>query len=106
MTPAEILKKLHSRKVDIWLSGDDLKISGDESALTDDLVRILRQHKRELVAYLSQRPSVDDLSAEWRQYARWSWTAIKMEAARGGDAERVAFAREVLGTIQKENDHD
>ncbi|MEI6157016.1 MAG: hypothetical protein WCP87_01465 [Atribacterota bacterium] len=99
MTALEVLGLLQKRKIDIWLVGSDLKIAGDEEALTDDLVLALRTRKKELVSYFSQRSRADDLSAEWRQYARWSWTGILLEAERVGDTERVDFARGVLATV-------
>ena len=53
MTVSEILAELQSRGVTLQVEGDSLKCRGKQSALTPELLDIVRQHKGELLALLA-----------------------------------------------------
>ena len=99
MTPFELLEDLKKRNISIYLVGKKIKLKGEEETLTPDLIDTIREHKPELVKYLSQRSRKED-QAEWRKYTQWAWTGILLEAENQGDSERVRFAKQVLETIE------
>jgi len=107
MTTLELIEELRKRKIDFYLVGDNLKVEGTRGTLVPELIDVVREHKSELVAYLSNRSRNDD-QAEWRKYTQWAWTGILLEAERQGDTERTNFAQEVLdsiGHVRKEVHH-
>jgi len=102
MTPFEILEELDKRKITVYLSEGKIKLKGEEETLTPDLINLIKEHKLELMAFLSERARNDDMT-EWRKYARWYWQGVLDEAERQEDVERMKYAREVLKTIKGEN---
>jgi len=103
MTPLEILKELKKRNIGIYLKENTLKLEGEEENLTPNLINLVKEHKPELVTYLSERARNDDMT-EWRKYARWFWQGVLDEAERQEDVERMKYAREVLMTIKVESE--
>ncbi len=53
MTPVEILKQCLSKGIELRCMGDNLKISGPKTVLTDELVSLLKEHKKEMLTLLS-----------------------------------------------------
>ena len=102
MNPFEILEELEKRKITVYLSEGKIKLKGEEETLTPELIDTIREHKPELMAFLSEREKDDDMT-EWRKYARWYWQGVLDEAERQEDVERMKYAREVLKTIKGEN---
>jgi tRNA-dihydrouridine synthase len=102
MNPFEILEELEKRKITVYLSEGKIKLKGEEETLTPELIDTIREHKPELMAFLSEREKDDDMT-EWRKYARWYWQGVLDEAERQEDIKRMQYAQEVLKTIKGGN---
>lgn len=102
MTTFELLEELEKRNITIYLKEGALKLVGEEENITPDLINLVKEHKQELITFLSERVENDDMT-EWRKYARWFWQGVLDQAERQEDVERMKYAREVLKTIKGGN---
>ena len=65
MTPEELLDSLRERGVELHLSGLDLRVRAPKGALTDQLTRLIAEHKPALVHLLGSG-SVAGIRPKWR----------------------------------------
>src|SRR5262245_43753570 len=59
MTTAALLANLRARGLRLVPAGPNLDISGPKSALTPEVVRVIRQHKADLLALLATAPAIN-----------------------------------------------
>lgn len=57
MSVASLLAELHSRDIQVWLEGDQLKCNAPAGVLTPDLRDVLRQRKRDMIEFLRSAAS-------------------------------------------------
>lgn len=53
MTPAELISTLDTQGVTVAFDGGCLRLRGPASAVTDDLRRLVAQHRMRLIAHLA-----------------------------------------------------
>lgn len=74
-----LIQSLEELGINLWLEGDELRLGGDSSQLTEELIGTLRKHKAEIMATLrqdSEQPAV----LSFAQQRLWFLEKIPHEA--------------------------
>jgi amino acid adenylation domain-containing protein len=102
----ELLSYLQSKKVTLWVDGDNLRYRAPKEALTQEIKEKLRQHKAEILSFLnpsgmtSIQPIADNDHYELSHAQKRLWVLSQIEK-KGSAAYNIPLSLLIEGDLDK-----